>query len=167
MPNATLTSKGQTTIPKEIRDELQWEAGSELTLISSPSGVTLKAVAKKTGRNLADLIGMLKHDGPPISTEELCKPVHYGADLIALDRVEAYIHNDDLEKFVSRHALREVSEGRENVLLRVPPDWPFDPGARVAPPAVVAVDLVDAADQRSVRAGRDLLERIVRDRGTL
>jgi hypothetical protein len=30
---------------------------------------------KKTGRNLADLIGMLKHDGPPLATEELCRPV--------------------------------------------------------------------------------------------
>jgi hypothetical protein len=35
---------------------------------------------KKSGRNLADLIGMLRHDGPPISTEELCEPVDYSAD---------------------------------------------------------------------------------------
>lgn len=71
----TLSSKGQLVIPKEIRDELHWEAGTELTLISNASGVTLKALPKKSGRNLADLIGMLKHDGPPLSTEELCKPV--------------------------------------------------------------------------------------------
>jgi len=71
----TLCSKGQVVIPKEIRDELHWEAGTELTLVSNASGVTLKAVPKKTGRNLADLIGMLKHDGPPLSTEALCKPV--------------------------------------------------------------------------------------------
>jgi AbrB family looped-hinge helix DNA binding protein len=71
----TLSSKGQVVIPKEIRDELHWKAGTELTLISSPSGVTLKTKPQKTGRNLADLIGMLKHDGPPVSTEELCKPV--------------------------------------------------------------------------------------------
>ena len=76
----TLSSKGQVVIPKEIRDELQWKAGVELTLISSPSGITLKAKPKNTGRNLADLIGMLKHDGPPLSTEELCKPVEYRAD---------------------------------------------------------------------------------------
>ncbi len=71
----TLSSKGQVVIPKEIRDELHWEAGTELTLVSNASGVTLKAVPKKTGRNLADLIGMLKHDGPPLPTEALCKPV--------------------------------------------------------------------------------------------
>ncbi|MCQ8105683.1 AbrB/MazE/SpoVT family DNA-binding domain-containing protein [Methylomonas sp. SURF-2] len=71
----TLSSKGQVVIPKEIRDELHWEAGTELTLVSNASGVTLKAVPKKTGRNLADLIGMLKHDGPALSTEVLCQPV--------------------------------------------------------------------------------------------
>ena len=71
----TLSSKGQVVIPKEIRDELHWDAGTELTLVSSASGVTIKAMPKKTGRNLADLIGMLKHDGPPLATEELCRPV--------------------------------------------------------------------------------------------
>jgi AbrB family looped-hinge helix DNA binding protein len=71
----TLSSKGQVVIPKEIRDELHWDAGTELTLVSNASGVTIKAMPKKTGRNLADLIGMLKHDGPPLTTEELCRPV--------------------------------------------------------------------------------------------
>ena len=71
----TLSSKGQVVIPKEIRDELHWDAGTELTLVSNASGVTIKAMPKKTGRNLADLIGMLKHDGPPLATEELCRPV--------------------------------------------------------------------------------------------
>ncbi len=42
----TLSSKGQVVIPKEIRDELHWEAGTELTLIANASGVTLKAVEK-------------------------------------------------------------------------------------------------------------------------
>jgi len=71
----TLSSKGQVVIPKEIREELHWDAGTELTLVSNASGVTIKAMPKKTGRNLADLIGMLKHDGPPLATEELCRPV--------------------------------------------------------------------------------------------
>lgn len=71
----TLSSKGQVVIPKEIRDELHWEAGAELTLVASGSSVTLKAKPKKVGRNFVDLIGMLKYHGPPVSTEELCKPV--------------------------------------------------------------------------------------------
>ena len=82
MTNATITlsSKGQVVIPKEIRDELHWEAGTQLTLISTPSGVTIKAMPQKTGRRLEDLIGMLKHKGPPISTDDICKPVDYRAD---------------------------------------------------------------------------------------
>jgi AbrB family looped-hinge helix DNA binding protein len=73
----TLSSKGQVVIPKEIRDELHWDAGTQITLVSSASGVMLKAVPKKTGRKLADLIGLLKHQGTPLSTEALCKPVDY------------------------------------------------------------------------------------------
>lgn len=73
----TLSSKGQVVIPKEIRDELNWDAGTQITLVSSASGVMLKAVPKKTGRKLADLIGLLKHQGTPLSTEELCQPVDY------------------------------------------------------------------------------------------
>jgi AbrB family looped-hinge helix DNA binding protein len=75
-----LSSKGQIVIPKEIRDELHWQAGTQLMLVSSVSGVTLKTAPKKTGGNLGDLIGMLKHDGPPIAVEALCKPVDYRAD---------------------------------------------------------------------------------------
>ena len=73
----TLSSKGQVVIPKQMRDEMQWAAGAELTVMSSPAGVTNKGSPIKSGRNLADLIGMLKHRGAPLSTEELCKPVDY------------------------------------------------------------------------------------------
>ncbi|MDP2827252.1 MAG: AbrB/MazE/SpoVT family DNA-binding domain-containing protein [Sulfuricellaceae bacterium] len=81
-----LSSKGQVVIPKEIRDELHWDAGTQITLVSSASGVMLKAVSKKTGRKFEDLIGMLKHDGQPLSTEELCKPVDYSADWEASEK---------------------------------------------------------------------------------
>ncbi len=76
----TLSSKGQVVIPKEIRDELHWRAGTRITLVSSASGVMLKAVPQKTGRKFEDLIGMLKHQGQPLSIEELCAPVDYSAD---------------------------------------------------------------------------------------
>lgn len=75
-----LSSKGQIVIPKEIRDELHWEAGTQLSLVSNGSGVSLRAMPAKTGRNLCDLIGLLKHDGAPIAVEELCKPVDIRAD---------------------------------------------------------------------------------------
>lgn len=76
----TLSSQGQVVIPQEIRDALRWEAGTQLRLVSSPSGLTIQAMPHKAGRRLEDLIGMLKHEGPPLSTEDLCKPVDDSAD---------------------------------------------------------------------------------------
>lgn len=86
---------------------------------------------------------------------------YHGADLVALDHVEGYVRRDDLESIVAAYAMGPAIAGAENVLLRVPaPSWPFPAGSLVAPAAVAAVDLVDAGDERSVRAGRALLRRI-------
>jgi len=42
MPTATITSKGQTTIPKEIRDYLKLHAGDQVDFIAGDDGtVTL------------------------------------------------------------------------------------------------------------------------------
>ncbi len=71
----TLSTKGQVVIPKDIRDALHWEAGTELAVIPAGNGVMLKLKRKKGPHTLADLIGFLQYDGPPISTEELCRPV--------------------------------------------------------------------------------------------
>jgi AbrB family looped-hinge helix DNA binding protein len=76
----TLSCKGQVVIPKEIRDALHWVPGSQLSLAANASGVTLKLVPNKSGRDLADLIGFLPHTGEPLSTEELCAPVDYATD---------------------------------------------------------------------------------------
>ncbi len=87
---------------------------------------------------------------------------HHGADLIALERVEAYVREPDLAPLVAQYALRPAHAGAENVLVRIPsPEWPFAPGSRFVAAAVVGVDLVDAADERSVWAGRALLRRVV------
>ncbi len=76
----TLSTKGQVVIPKDIRDALHWEAGTELTVTAAGNGVLLKTKPKKTGKRLEDLRGMLKRDRPPILIEQLCKPVDYSAD---------------------------------------------------------------------------------------
>ena len=84
---------------------------------------------------------------------------HYRADLVALEEVEGYVRAEDLARLISDYALVPPSAGvRANVLLRVPaPGWPFDEGEQIASRAIVAVDLIDAGDERSVRAGRKLL----------
>ena len=75
MTTIKLSSKGQIVIPKEIRDELHWETGTQLALVANGNGISVRAITAKTGRNLGDLIGMLKHEGAPVAIEELCKPV--------------------------------------------------------------------------------------------
>lgn len=86
---------------------------------------------------------------------------HHNADLIALGLVEAYVNADSLDHLRRRYALDDVNASQENVLLRVPSPWPFDEGVKFAPPAVVAIDLIDAGDDRSMRAGRELLRRVL------
>jgi len=54
--DATLTSKGQTTIPKEIRDSLSMKAGDRMTFTLMPDGTVVMRV--KT-RRVADLAGVL------------------------------------------------------------------------------------------------------------
>jgi excisionase family DNA binding protein len=88
---------------------------------------------------------------------------HHRADLVALDEIEGYIKAHDLDRLVRDYALLAPSAGaRANVLLRVPvPVWPFNEDKRIASRAVVAIDLIDAGDERSVRAGRKLLAELV------
>jgi excisionase family DNA binding protein len=85
--------------------------------------------------------------------------VAHRARLTALGAVEGYVRADDLAALIDEYALAQPSPGvGANVLLRVPvPRWPFEEGERLASLPVVAVDLIDAGDEGSVRAGRGLL----------
>jgi antitoxin PrlF len=57
---ATVTSKGQTTIPKSIRDSLRMEAGDRMNFTLMPEGVVLMRVKNK---RVSDLAGMLYKKG--------------------------------------------------------------------------------------------------------
>lgn len=67
MPAATMTSKGQVTIPKEIREELGLEAGTRLRFVRTSQGYVLKRASNSVMR----LAGSVKYDGPPLSLEEI------------------------------------------------------------------------------------------------
>jgi antitoxin PrlF len=58
--DATLTSKGQTTIPKPIRDSLDMKAGDRMTFTLMPDGVVLMRVKN---RSIAALAGLLHKKG--------------------------------------------------------------------------------------------------------
>lgn len=68
MPIATMTTKGQITIPKEIREFLRLKPGDRLDFIKEPDGeVRLRAAT----RDIMELAGFLKWDGPSVSVEEM------------------------------------------------------------------------------------------------
>lgn len=71
MPAAIVTSKGQVTIPKAVREELGIETGTSLTFVRTPQGYLLRP----TGKSLARLRGIVKYDGPPVTIEDMNEAV--------------------------------------------------------------------------------------------
>jgi hypothetical protein len=85
---------------------------------------------------------------------------NHNVDVVAQGVVEGYLPKRRLAKLSYEHALRAVSEDSANLIVRaIDGFWPFK-SERIAPEAVVAVDLLDSSDQRSRRAGSRLLKEI-------
>jgi antitoxin PrlF len=53
---ATLTSKGQTTIPKEIRDGLGMKPGDRISFTLLPDGTVIMRVKRKSVMELAGVL---------------------------------------------------------------------------------------------------------------
>ena len=68
MTTATLTSKGQITIPKEVRERLGVEAGDRLEFVEEEKGV-YKVVAAT--RDVKHLKGMVPAPRRPVPVEEM------------------------------------------------------------------------------------------------
>lgn len=68
MHNATVTSKGQTTIPKEVRDGLNLKPQDKLHFTLLPDGTVI--MRAKT-RALTDLIGIANYKGPRIPLNKI------------------------------------------------------------------------------------------------
>lgn len=69
MPSAAITVKGQTTIPKKIRDHLNLHAGDQLDFVIEESG---KVVIRPATIDVKDLEGILHRPGmKAISVEEM------------------------------------------------------------------------------------------------
>src|SRR5258708_32360957 len=83
---------------------------------------------------------------------------HYSVSLRSSRVIDGYLPRRSAERPIYRHALREVAEGEADIILRLSDFWPLE-GRKVAPVSAVAADLLDSLDQRSIRAGRDLMRR--------
>ena len=69
MPTATMTTKGQMTIPREVREFLKIGTGDRLEFKINPEDKTV--IIKAANLDVADLKGVLKRDGmKPYNPEE-------------------------------------------------------------------------------------------------
>jgi len=69
--DATLTSKGQTTIPKEIRTSLGMKAGDRMTFTLMPDATVIMRVKRKS---ISEVAGSLHKKGrKPIPIEQLSR----------------------------------------------------------------------------------------------
>lgn len=68
MARATLTSKGQITIPKEVRERLGVEAGDRLEFVEQERGVYRVVAAT---RDVRDLKGMVPKPRRAVTIEEM------------------------------------------------------------------------------------------------
>jgi AbrB family looped-hinge helix DNA binding protein len=71
LPSATLTSKGQVTIPKEVRDALGLHAGDRVAFVVRDQVVELRPETV----DLRSLYGSLKHEGKPVTVEEMNRDI--------------------------------------------------------------------------------------------
>jgi AbrB family looped-hinge helix DNA binding protein len=76
MSIATLTSKGQTTIPKDVRDRLRLKPGDRLEFLVEPDGRVLMVPAKV---DVGELKGLLAPAKRRASLADMDKAISDGA----------------------------------------------------------------------------------------
>ena len=74
MITSAITSKGRTTLPKAVRDALGVGAGDRVRYVILDNTVRVLPV-RPAGR----LFGALRHDGPPVTLEDMERAVAEGA----------------------------------------------------------------------------------------
>jgi antitoxin PrlF len=68
MYHAKVTSKGQITLPAALRAKLKLVPGSRVDFEERPDG---SFVIRRKTRDIGELYGILKYDGPPVSIEDM------------------------------------------------------------------------------------------------
>lgn len=77
MATATMTSKGQVTVPREIREALGLKAGDKISFVALGGS---RAAIVPRNRSVEDLFGMLYDPNrPPMTIEEMNEAAAEGA----------------------------------------------------------------------------------------
>lgn len=74
MLESGITSKGQTTLPKAVREALGAGPGDRVRYIILDGEVRIRAV-----RPIQRLFGVLAYDGPPVTLDEMQRGIVEGA----------------------------------------------------------------------------------------
>ena len=74
MIESSITKKGQTTLPKPVRETLGVQAGDRVRYVISNGEVRILAV-----RPISRLFGMLQQNGPAVTLEEMEQAIADGA----------------------------------------------------------------------------------------
>lgn len=93
MLTATMTSKGQITIPVQVRKALGLKAGTRIGFYETDDGEY--ALRPKTG-SIMDMRGCLAHAGPPLTIEEMNQAIlDRAGELDAATRSDAHAKVSD------------------------------------------------------------------------
>ena len=74
MLESRITTKGQTTLPKAVREALGVQPGDRVRYIVLDGEVRIRAV-----RPIQRLFGILTHDGPPATLDDMQRAIAEGA----------------------------------------------------------------------------------------
>jgi AbrB family looped-hinge helix DNA binding protein len=67
----TVSTKGQVILPKAIREQRHWPAGTELIVEDTPEGVLLSAKPSFAPTRSQDVFGSLRYSGPARSVADM------------------------------------------------------------------------------------------------
>jgi AbrB family looped-hinge helix DNA binding protein len=67
----TISTKGQVVLPRAIREQRRWPAGTRLIVEDTKDGVLLKPARVFAPTRPRDVFGSLPHSGPPGTIEEM------------------------------------------------------------------------------------------------
>jgi AbrB family looped-hinge helix DNA binding protein len=71
-PTTRVSTKGQVILPKSIRDQLHWDAGTRLAVVQTSDGVLLKPIrAVFAPTRPEDVFGSLVYKGEPKTVEAM------------------------------------------------------------------------------------------------
>ena len=74
MIESRITSRGRTTLPRAVREALSLQPGDRVRYIAENGVVRIVPV-----RPLSRLFGVLQHDGPAVTLDEMDRAIAEGA----------------------------------------------------------------------------------------